>query len=157
MLHSRHRDGFLMLLIPIMKTISMHSLCVLVRQHDQNLDDEPIVFNFNGPDDDLLGDSGDSKDYLDSGNSDPFTGNRVLLLSYTSLRFKYFTYVSGMESSVFDLRIKRDMTSSAKITSTTTNVLSGEGSLSNTTGSVETNKDYDFAFDFDAPCKTFTV
>lgn len=67
-----------MLLIPIMKTISMHALCVLVRQHDQNLDDEPIVFNFNGPDDDVLGDAGDSKDYLDSGNSDPFTGCQFL-------------------------------------------------------------------------------
>ena len=90
MLHSRRRDGFLMLLIPIMKTISMHSLCVLVRQHDQNLDDEPIVFNFNGPDDDLLGDSGDSKDYLDSGNSDPFTGNRVFSFKLYKLEIQIF-------------------------------------------------------------------
>lgn len=58
-----------------------------------------------------------------------------------------------MESSVFDLRIKRDTTSSPKVVKSLSNAANGDGGLSSTNDKGETHKDYDFAYDFDAPCK----
>lgn len=62
-------------------------------------------------------------------------------------------YVSGMESSVFDLRIKRDTTSSPKAVNSLSNAVNGCGGANIINNRGETHKDYDFAYDFDAPCK----
>ena len=137
------RDGFLMLLIPIMKTLSMHSLRVFVRQHDQNLDDEPIVFNFNVPDDFSLDTLNEAKS--SSQDSDPFT---------------------GMESSVFDLRIKRDTSSCPKqiassggsnnnsgigsgIAAERDSNGSGKSSAVSSSSTGEIGREYDFVNDFE--------
>lgn len=117
-----------MLLVPVMKTISIHSLRVLVRQHEQNLDDEPIVFNFNAPSEELV----DSIEEEGPFNSDPFT---------------------SMESSVFDLRIKRLTGSAARtLVANMTSALPDEGATHEGDGddawkSAGDRADYDYLSD----------
>jgi len=137
-----------MLLIPIMKTISIHSLCVFVRQHDQENDDEPVIVDFSSPsnEDDAEVSLGRIDD-LKASSSDPFTGMEA---SVFDLRIKRVsTSLSGISPSAASAAIRRKSEDSTLQISANSNVTNSDAAATDKTNR-GISVDYDYAYDFDA-------